>query len=558
VGQLHTGVTRIGSSDAARRGITAALLWAALIGCAFAWNVHQHAFVGDDAYISFRYADNLVRGEGLVWNAGERVEGYTNFLWVLLSALWLSLGIPPESGANALGVLSGAGVLVTLAVLTRRQLGHFDVFGGAMLLTLAASRTFTAWCTGGLETMFFGFGVLLGFARLIHERESRTTDAPAPLSAFIFGLAALTRPEGILFASVAGGGLALDWLRGRQTARALLTWGTPLVVLVGSHFAFRWLYYGELLPNTFHAKVSGAWLDQGATYLRMYASEYTLLPFLPLGLLAAWRPAASATRLFLCVVGVYLAYILYIGGDRFEFRFLVPILPFAYWVLFDGARRLARLGSEHSGSRRVARIVAISAALALVVATAIGSREESQIFQRHGVASLAGIARYADERAEQGRLLRAMIDAGQLPAELTIAVGGAGALPYFTRWTTVDRHGLNDIYIARLPANRGAAVGHQHDAPFDYLQQRRVAVFDVFNRLIHPGTGKLQHRFKRFHEGRPLPLRAVALGDRYLVFGTFVSDAELAELFPDRVILGPDGPVRPASDASANDPREDR
>jgi arabinofuranosyltransferase len=551
VGQLHTGDASIISSEAAPRRSTYALLWAGLIGCVFAWNVYQHAFIGDDAYISFRYADNLVRGEGLVWNAGERVEGYTNFLWVLLSALWLWLSIPPELGANALGALSGAGVLVTLALLARHQLGRFDFFAGAMLLTLAASRTFTAWCTGGLETMFFGFLVLLGFVRLIHERKVHADGDAAPLSAFVFGLAALTRPEGVLFAAVAGGALALDRLQGRRTTPALLGWAAPLVAIVGSHLAFRWLYYGELLPNTFYAKVSGAWFAQGITYLGLYAREYRVLPFVPLALLAAWRPTGSASRLFLCVVGVHLAYILYIGGDRFEFRFLIVILPFVYWLLFDGARKLAALGTEGEASRRAARAVAIAAALGIVATTVQGSREESQRFQRHGMAGLAGIENYARSRAHQGRFLRSMIDAGELPASLTIAVGGAGALPYYTRWTTVDRHGLSDAYIARLPADRARAVAHQHDAPFDYLEEREVVVFDVFNRLVHFGTGRLQHRLKRFHQGRPLPLRAVAVGNRYMVFGTFVSDAELAAIFPGRTILGPDGPIRSASPDAA-------
>src|SRR5262249_6892870 len=50
------------------------------------------AWVTDDAYISFRYADHLVRGFGLVFNPGERVEGYSNFLWTLWCALGLRLG----------------------------------------------------------------------------------------------------------------------------------------------------------------------------------------------------------------------------------------------------------------------------------------------------------------------------------------------------------------------------------------------------------------------------------------------------------------------------------
>ena len=48
--------------------------------------VHNR-FIQDDAFISFRYAKNLIEGNGLVFNVGERVEGYTNFLWTILLSL---------------------------------------------------------------------------------------------------------------------------------------------------------------------------------------------------------------------------------------------------------------------------------------------------------------------------------------------------------------------------------------------------------------------------------------------------------------------------------------
>ena len=66
---------------------------------------YSNRFVQDDAYISFRYADNLVHGLGLVWNPGERVEGYTNFLWVLIIATGLKLGLSAPVVAVTVGLL---------------------------------------------------------------------------------------------------------------------------------------------------------------------------------------------------------------------------------------------------------------------------------------------------------------------------------------------------------------------------------------------------------------------------------------------------------------------
>ena len=97
--QLHTPLMS-GSNAISGITIVGALL-ALCVLAAFAANVERHAFLGDDSFISFRYAKHLAEGQGLVWNPGDRVEGYTNFLWVLLMAAGLSVGVAPE-GAGTL------------------------------------------------------------------------------------------------------------------------------------------------------------------------------------------------------------------------------------------------------------------------------------------------------------------------------------------------------------------------------------------------------------------------------------------------------------------------
>jgi arabinofuranosyltransferase len=72
----------------------------AFFGVVEAWMLR---FVQDDAYISWRYADNFARGWGLVWNHGERVEGYTNFLWTLILTIPHVVGIDVETFAIAVG-----------------------------------------------------------------------------------------------------------------------------------------------------------------------------------------------------------------------------------------------------------------------------------------------------------------------------------------------------------------------------------------------------------------------------------------------------------------------
>src|SRR5947208_12083 len=85
-------------------------VWVLLGACLIALGVQiwRYDFLCDDAFISFRYARNFARGHGLVFNAGfERIEGYSNFLWVLILAAFQFLGVPPEYAANPLLILFG-------------------------------------------------------------------------------------------------------------------------------------------------------------------------------------------------------------------------------------------------------------------------------------------------------------------------------------------------------------------------------------------------------------------------------------------------------------------
>ena len=80
-------------------------------------------FINDDAFISFRYADNLVRHGELVFNPGERVEGYTNFLWTILMAGVLSLGLDVVVWSKLLGIACAIGTLWVVARFLSRTEG---------------------------------------------------------------------------------------------------------------------------------------------------------------------------------------------------------------------------------------------------------------------------------------------------------------------------------------------------------------------------------------------------------------------------------------------------
>jgi hypothetical protein len=509
--------------------MVAAVIWL------FSANVQHYYFLSDDAFISFRYANHLVQGQGLVWNPGERVEGYTNFLWVLLMAASLALGVEPEIASNALGIASGVALLAALLLFSAQTRGWRDPFIWVAPLVLATSRSFTAWCTGGLETMFFSLLVFLGNLAFLRERE-RNSAWPFG-SSILFSVAALTRPEGAIFAFAVGLLFAIEIGLRRRYLRAGAIWVLPFVVIVGSHLLWRHAYYGFWLPNTFYAKVPGAWWDQGARYLALFHEDYRIACFLPLLLPALLRGRRFASTAFSTTTGVYLIYVCYVGGDRFEFRFLVPVLPYFYWLLGESLYRLARLAGDAWPGRAGAYALTAAAVAGLLIATHVGSRRPESVYLRHGVTSVQAVEHYATWRAGEGKILRSMIDEGLLPPDLVLAVTGAGAVPYYTDWPTIDSHGLNDAEIARLPLLERSVIAHERTAPYDYLVARKVAIFDILNRIVHLSDLARQQRPVVEYDGRRVPLKVVRVKGHYLIFATTLADHQLDRSLPGLEIL---------------------
>jgi hypothetical protein len=523
----------------ANLGIAAAIL------LVFANNASEYHFLGDDAFISFRYARNLVEGHGLVWNPGEAVEGYTNFLWVLLMATGMVAGFEPERLSVVLGIASGLGVLALV-------LAHNVVRYGWRLpliwlapAALVSSRSFTAWSTGGLETQLFAFCVLLGLLTLGEERR-RARDVPW-ISSSLFAIATLIRPEGAIFMAAAGFCLLAEVvLRGRGL-KSLALFVLPFLAIVGAHLLWRHAYYGYWLPNTFYAKVHGLWWEQSRKFFSHFFSDYRLHLFLPLGLIPALAKRRFDDLLWLAAAALYCGYVVYIGGDRFEFRFLVPILPILYVLVADGLHVVwGALPRERPIQRALAGGIAGGVAVGLLLSTWLGSIRPEAIRTRDGIASLGVIESYAQRRMFEGRYLRDLVERRVLPADLRVAVSGAGALPYYTMWPVLDVYGLNDATVAHQSVRTRSYVAHEQRLPPGYLAEKRIVVVDSLNRLVH-GTDPMRiaqrmNRARRIAKmiritdqtmGLDTPARAkcVRIGeDRAMVFVTVVSEPEFQQV----------------------------
>jgi arabinofuranosyltransferase len=435
-------------------------------------------FVNDDAYISFRYARNLAEHGQLVFNLGEHVEGFTNFLWTLLLAVGIKLGVSPVVSSRFLGVALGIG---TCAMTVRLSLRLNDEepspFHALAPVGLAATGAFACWCTGGLETQLFAFLVLLAFERTLAEIASGRGFA----SGAVFAAAAMTRPEGLMLFALT---IAFRVARNLSIEHRVRPQHHELAALLAfvavffPYFVWRWRYFGWLFPNTYYVKASGGQgtLAMGLYYLRRFAEDYNVACFV-LITIAGWPARWDRRRRDLFGLGalvftVFALYTLKVGGDFMGlYRFILPVLPLgavvvqeAIHVIYD--RLLPFVPKLALGAAGVACAGGFALASLKVSRTATGNGSEQ------GIDSPGYLKHYVEERIPIGVWL-----AAQARPEHLASVGGAGVIPYYSGLRSFDTFGLVDETIAHDPRMTvRARPGHQKWVSDEYLFRRRPTI----------------------------------------------------------------------------------
>jgi len=235
--------------------------------------LHWYRQVVDDAYISFTFARNLCERNGLVFNIGERIEGFSNFSWVLLSSIGISIGCDPALFAKLIGLASGIGSILCCCWCFRLfSPRHGKILALLPALLIATSSFFCYWTFTGMETAFFAFLLVLGVSA-----DSRESDTSHPASAWIFGLLCLTRPEGLGFVLVF---YAVKNIQRARRRRLLAPRNIKSLIIVAAlliaFFGFRLIYYGDWVPNTFYSKMALPFQDRNFDYLLDFFARHGL------------------------------------------------------------------------------------------------------------------------------------------------------------------------------------------------------------------------------------------------------------------------------------------
>ncbi len=456
--------------------------------------IFQTAWLAEDAFVTFRTVDNFVHGYGLTWNVAERVQAYSNPLWMLLLIpfYWLSGEIYYTATALSLAV-SLAAVVAFIA--------RFVVSGRVALLAacvLVCSKAFTDYSTSGLENPLTHLLLVVFYAVFL----DRNRDPNAIWQLALLGaLGAVNRLDAaVFFAPPLAYVLWNHW--GRRAIRGFCVGLTPLILWE----LFSLVYYGFLFPNTAYAKLGtgvplAARLARGVSYLHnsLVIDPWTF-SVIVLALVIVWQKRDLGTLSLAAGVVLYLLYTVYIGGDFMSGRFLAAPFWGAVILLFHCGdfRRPATSLALFSATMLVAALVPYTPLLSGVdyapEQADLHRDERGKFYQNTGL--LRSLLREEDgpfpdhwwaERARQvrggnlqpqiipglveGMLIQpAMYDSTIVAVWMNIGFSGYYAGPGVH---IVDAIGLSDPFLARLPSREDPYTGAGHDGrivPAGYLE----------------------------------------------------------------------------------------
>ena len=296
----------------------------------------------DDAMISMRYAWNLSHGEGLVWNPGEYVEGYTNLLMVLLMSLSALIFDDKRFAVLAIQL---AGILFMLgnAYLTmciadeitleerapaRTPLRLLAFFGTLAYYPLAY------WSLMGMETglltllLLFSLLTALKYANQQKERHLF-------LLSLSLGLAYLTRPDALIPAMVIWAYVFYYSYQAKKIKLFMALVGLYLLFPMAQTI-FRWHYYGELVPNTYTLKIVGIPLfhriRNGLIFIKPFLLTNAVI--IIAGMLALFFDFRRQKLLLVSLILATLGYQVWAGGDPWPYwRMMSPVMPLILLLL---------------------------------------------------------------------------------------------------------------------------------------------------------------------------------------------------------------------------------
>ena len=429
-------------------------------------------FIQDDAFTSLRYVQNFVDGNGLVFNIGERVEGYTNFLWVLLlsavSFLAHALNLNLPLVAQVLSTLFGVLLLVSTYLLAKKIIAKNysgSIISSLLALSAPAMVLFTTpfiyWSVSGMETPLFVSLTLLSVYYFIDYEEQGKRNAFVIVSV----LNSFLRPEGMFFFILL---MSFKLIKNFFSAeefklskkiklsfdssikKSLIIYAVPVI----AYIIFRLLYYGYPFPNTFYAKTefTTQFLTRGWNYYINFLEEYLLFGLFYVPVLIQLMRSKTNTKenILIGFALVYTIAIIVIGGDVLPVnRFFLTIMPLFFILFINSTTELI----EEFLKGKVNLIAKYSLVIILLAYSVINYQHNLPVMmeKRAYETGLVTKMKIYAELLNTVRKDKIKIKSKNKIKTTSVAMSTIGAFSFYSGARVIDLVGLTDEYVAHNP-----------------------------------------------------------------------------------------------------------
>ena len=438
------------------------------------------AWVGEDAFITFRAVDNFLKGYGPVWNVGERVQVYTHPLWYAL--LILGIGIFKHHYWVTIALSYGCLITTLFLLLEIAKTGQSITQTVIALFVLLLSRAFMDYSSSGLENPLLHL-LLAGYVLIAVTQQDAAKRLlhTSLLCSFVF----LTRPDGIIIITPAS--IWMFWLAKKQsgwkrTFKLAAMAAAPAVAWE----VFSLVYYGSLVPNTALAKVNidyprAVLLGQARNYFAFNLEEDPItLGMVFLSFALVWLNKRTFPKLLMAGVALQMLYICHVGADYMLGRFFsssVLIAAMAFVLLPPEPIQWHRV-AVGAGGCIVLLFFPMQYPYNLKYSINFHNDflggavtdERGHVHQNLGLLPIVKKMGWNPYTNSWIRLAGAMAIRNE-PAICVALHIGMPAWSLGEKLYVIDYLALSEPYLARLPARTGRRVGHYARAfPKGYLE----------------------------------------------------------------------------------------
>lgn len=412
----------------------------------------------DDSYITFRYAKNLANGNGIVFNPGERVEGYSSVLWVLILAIGFLFNLDIRHYSIILGIIFNGFVIVYVMLKLFELLKEyrFKIIWAAIAgLIIAGNYRYVRWSVYGMEFPLYILLVLLLYETFFKSIKTKKIIYPL-ITTFIGCILILTRPEAPLYLFLMGIVFLIfhkSFNNDFSKKHAAIIFSVNIIFFI-LYLIWRKYYYGWWLPNTFYCKV-----DMGTDYITRgffyFASTVDLSRWwilLVLSLLIIKSNAYKSPQQFLWFITIFflIVYYIYVGGDLYKERLLLPIFPI---ILIVSVISLAKI-------KFIQKYNFHSFLLICIAYYIINPQFITKVYRNTTLSTKTNFSAWH----LTGKWLKE-----EFPKNTVMASCAVGIIPYLSQFNTIDILGLCNAEIAHQNIKKSDTLPGHNKFNIEYV-----------------------------------------------------------------------------------------